>query len=150
VIDTKQDVLRYIGSLKGIPPEKVTQIMALIDKGDYATAQRMLNDLARNRASTIDVNVFAHLTVPAGTPGTIRTYLPVKGAASASPAVNPTSLAPGATAAPAQAATSVGITAPVIVLHSPMIGNPAHVADAVLAGYLRAVRLNGPRQVTTT
>jgi flavin-binding protein dodecin len=147
-ITSKQAVIRYAQSIKDIPPAKVTEINAAIDRGDYAQAMLMLDQLSRNRTAHIDINAFASLTVAAGTPGTIRTYLPGQIGGRSVQSAGRAAAPAGAVPMAAPPALGMTVPAPVIIIQSPMVGNPAHVADAVLDGYNRAVRLNGPRQVT--
>jgi len=53
----KLSIHDYIAVLAGIPPEKRTAIQAAIDRGDLATAERLLNEAARDRTATISVLV---------------------------------------------------------------------------------------------
>lgn len=149
-ISAKQDVIRYAQTLANIPPAKVTEINAAIDRGDYVEANRLLDELSRNRTARIDINAFASLTIPAGTPGTIRTYLPGQyGRRSTTPTGSVDTLAaqPAAAGFGAPAPAPSGATL-VVQIHAPSIGNPTHISDAVVAGYNRALRLAGPRAVT--
>lgn len=46
-------ILSYIGTVNGIPAHKLTEIQAAIDRGDLATAERLLNEASRARHSAI-------------------------------------------------------------------------------------------------
>ena len=154
VIATKQDVIRYAQALGGIPPEKVTEILALIDRGDYMNAAHQMDQLARDRTATVNVQVqgLQRLLSLGGLFPAVR----VTGANGASP-----SSANGASSSAAAGALGVGAPtgfgAPaaaaysptlVVQINAPSIGNPTHISDAVVAGYNRALRLSGPRAVT--
>lgn len=54
----RQSILDYIASVNGIPPEKVSEILALIDQGKLAEAHTLLNDASKTR--TADINADAH------------------------------------------------------------------------------------------
>lgn len=49
----RQSILDYTASVNGIPPEKVSQIRALIDQGKIAEAERLLNTTGRNRVAQL-------------------------------------------------------------------------------------------------
>ncbi len=49
----QQSILGYIGQVNAIPPEKVTEIQAAVDAGDLALANRLIDNAARDRDSTI-------------------------------------------------------------------------------------------------
>jgi len=49
--DVKLEVMAYGDAIGGIPPSKLTEINAAIDRGDFDTAVSMLDGLARERAS---------------------------------------------------------------------------------------------------
>lgn len=49
-------ILDYIGRVESIPPEKLTEIEALLDEGKIDEAERVINDTARDRDTTIVVD----------------------------------------------------------------------------------------------
>lgn len=49
LVDMKQELLDVLTSLEGVPAEKQSEIMALIDKGSFDLAETALNNLARQR-----------------------------------------------------------------------------------------------------
>jgi hypothetical protein len=49
LVDMKQELLEVLTSMEGIPAEKQSEVIALIDKGAYDEAERALNNLARER-----------------------------------------------------------------------------------------------------
>lgn len=49
----RQSILDYIGVVNGIPPEKVTEILAALDRGDVDEANRLLNEASRKREAEI-------------------------------------------------------------------------------------------------
>jgi hypothetical protein len=149
VIETKQDVIRYAQSLGNIPPEKVTEILALIDHGDYMNALHQMNTLAADRTATVNVQLrglekLLNLGGLFHTPG-----FPTAAASSSSSVAAAASRSPAALgAAPSIAATlTVPAAAVVINLNAAVLGNPAHISDAVVAGYRRATRVSGPRAI---
>ena len=52
----RQAILDYIATLNGIPPEKMTEIQAAIDRGDLEEAQRLLDEASANRQATINAD----------------------------------------------------------------------------------------------
>lgn len=54
----REKVLTFADTVKGIPPEQVTRILALIDDGDFAAAEARFDDLTKTRtvevATTVD------------------------------------------------------------------------------------------------
>lgn len=50
----QKSVLDYIADVNKIPPEKVSEIQAAIDKGDLDTAKRLLNEASATRTATIN------------------------------------------------------------------------------------------------
>lgn len=57
-IAQKNRVLEFIQTLEGVPPEQATELLALIDEGDYAAAERRLNALAAGRTVAFRAQVF--------------------------------------------------------------------------------------------
>jgi hypothetical protein len=55
--DASMSVHDYVAMLASIPADKRTAIQAAIDRGDLATAERLLNEAARDRTATISVLV---------------------------------------------------------------------------------------------
>jgi TP901 family phage tail tape measure protein len=51
--DAKRRVEELLASYKNLPDEVATEIRAAIDAGDYARAQKLLDDLAKSRTATI-------------------------------------------------------------------------------------------------
>lgn len=60
VNDTKLAVADYAEKVLGLPPERVTQIVAMIDQGEADRVEALLNTIARNR--------FARITPGTGAP----------------------------------------------------------------------------------
>jgi hypothetical protein len=54
IVDLKQDLLDYLGSLEGVPEEKQTEILALIDQGKFDEAEASLANLTRQRVVPIN------------------------------------------------------------------------------------------------
>jgi hypothetical protein len=52
----KAAIGEYIGRLNDIPPEKVAEIKALLDKGDIAGAERVINQTSRTRTAAINAD----------------------------------------------------------------------------------------------
>jgi len=57
LITTKQKVIDYATAIGGIPANRVTEILAKIDRGDYANAERELTHLARARQIQMQVSL---------------------------------------------------------------------------------------------
>jgi len=51
--EARNAILKYIGSVNGIPADKMTDIQAAIDHGDIATANRLLGDASRTRTAAV-------------------------------------------------------------------------------------------------
>jgi hypothetical protein len=49
-------VLQYAADVNGIPPEKVSEIRALLDRGEVAYAEAVLNDASRTRDAAIQAD----------------------------------------------------------------------------------------------
>lgn len=49
-------ILSYLGSVEGIPPEKLTDIKAAIARGDLATAQKLLDEASETRTAEIEAD----------------------------------------------------------------------------------------------
>lgn len=54
---SKEDVDRFHAALDALPPEKQSEIKALIDQGKIAEAEAALNNAARDRSASISVSV---------------------------------------------------------------------------------------------
>lgn len=82
-------ILGYIGNVEDIPPEKITEIEAAIDRGDLAEAQRLLDEAARTRTATINVQAIglAALVNQFRSFGYAGSYGPAGTAAAAAPTV---------------------------------------------------------------
>jgi hypothetical protein len=52
----RQAILDYIGSLNGIPPEKITEIRAAIERGDLAEAKRLLDAASAPRTAAMNAD----------------------------------------------------------------------------------------------
>jgi hypothetical protein len=52
----RASILAYIGTVNDIPPEKLTEIQAALDRGDIAAAEAILNETSRTRDSTIQAD----------------------------------------------------------------------------------------------
>jgi hypothetical protein len=52
----RQAILDYIGSLNGIPAEKMTEIRAALDRGDLAEATRLLNEASKPRTAAMNAD----------------------------------------------------------------------------------------------
>jgi soluble cytochrome b562 len=57
IVDLKGEMLNYLESLKGVPVEKQTEIIALINAGELIAAEKALNNVARPRTATINAGV---------------------------------------------------------------------------------------------
>jgi hypothetical protein len=57
LIDLQGEMVTYLGQLEGVPAEKQTEILAMIERGDLEAAERELTHLSRAR--TVNVNVIA-------------------------------------------------------------------------------------------
>ena len=53
VIDLKTETAKYATEVAGLPPSKVTQILALIDEGKFAEADALLKKLTMTRTVTV-------------------------------------------------------------------------------------------------
>ena len=49
----RTELLNYIGTLNGIPPEKMTEIETLLDEGKFERAERKIRRLSENREATV-------------------------------------------------------------------------------------------------
>jgi hypothetical protein len=146
-VATKQGVIRYAQALGNIPPAKVTEILALIDRGDYAAAKLAMDRLAADRTATVNIQLrglqqLLNLGGLFNTSGfSVSTSgAPASSAPSSAPTVGLHAPAPVTRAAPAAAPVQ-------IILNAAVLGNPAHISDAVVAGYRRATRVSGPRAI---
>jgi hypothetical protein len=140
IITAKDEAVKFLEKLGGIPTQKVTEILTLIDQGQYAEAQRQLDQLAKDRHAQILVKTVAQNTL-SFLPG-FGTSVPLTSAAAAAPMV-------GGRAAVAPAAAAV--RTPIVVnLNAAVIGDPGAVAQAVTSALTRYQRLNGPRSVQLT
>ena len=54
LIELKQELINYLGELEGVPAEKQTEILALIDQGAFDEAEKALSYLSRGRAVPIN------------------------------------------------------------------------------------------------
>jgi hypothetical protein len=52
----KSAILDYIGAVNGIPPEKMTEIRAAIERGDLAEAQRLLDEASEPRKAAFNAD----------------------------------------------------------------------------------------------
>lgn len=52
----RQSILNFIATANQIPPEKLTEIKAAIDRGDLATAERLINETSRTREAAINAD----------------------------------------------------------------------------------------------
>lgn len=59
LIDLQGEMVSYLSQLEGVPAEKQTEILALIEKGDLDEAERQLTHLSRDRTVTVNTNVIA-------------------------------------------------------------------------------------------
>jgi len=57
LIDVKQKLVEYLSGLEGVPPEKQTQILAMIDQGQIGEATAQLDALARTRTAEFKILV---------------------------------------------------------------------------------------------
>lgn len=55
LIDVKQELINYLSGLEGVPPEKQTQILALIEQGSIGEATAQLDALARTRTAQFQI-----------------------------------------------------------------------------------------------
>ncbi len=53
LVQLKQELISYLSSLEGVPAEKQTEILALIDQGAFDEAERALGYLSRQRSVAI-------------------------------------------------------------------------------------------------
>lgn len=53
LVQLKQELINYLSELEGVPAEKQTEILALIDQGAFDEAERALGYLSRGRAVAI-------------------------------------------------------------------------------------------------
>lgn len=88
--DLKGEVIDYSEQVANIPPEEVTNILALIDQGKLDQAESELADLARTRYATIygDVTIRRNVRYDQGS----GTFVPAYGRAAA-PAAGPDTVA---------------------------------------------------------
>jgi hypothetical protein len=59
IVQLKQELIEYAAEVGNIPPEKQTEILALIEEGNIAAAERALSSLTRPRSVPINANVIA-------------------------------------------------------------------------------------------
>ncbi len=52
-----EDTLDYLETLEDIPVDKVTTIRAAIDRGQYAEAQRLIDELSQDRLSNLTIDI---------------------------------------------------------------------------------------------
>lgn len=52
----RQGIVEYIASVNGIPPEKVSDIIALIDQGKITQAENRLSNVSRTRSSSVQAD----------------------------------------------------------------------------------------------
>lgn len=98
VISLKQDVIDYGATVLGLPPQRVTEILADIDNGSLESAERALDELTRMRTAIIQVVTQG---IGIGVAGRLAALPPA--GKSAAPAM----LGAAPAAAPAAAATPV-------------------------------------------
>lgn len=87
VIDLKQQVADYSATVAEIPPQQATEILAMIDRGQFAAAEAALAQLERNRVAHLRLEV-AYPNRPVGYPP--NAPWPPTGAAASSTVVNVT------------------------------------------------------------
>lgn len=56
MIQQKQSVLDYVQKLGNVPPQKATEILTLVDQGQFMAAEAMLDQLTRDRAIKLRVD----------------------------------------------------------------------------------------------
>jgi soluble cytochrome b562 len=54
LVDVKSELLNYLSSLEGVPAEKQTEVLALIDQGKLDEAEALLENLSRARFVAIN------------------------------------------------------------------------------------------------
>jgi len=69
--DLKRKVIDYAASVEGVPAERVTKIIAAIDRGDLDAAELAFNNLARDRTVTIRTIAVGGLTGSNGNTGNL-------------------------------------------------------------------------------
>lgn len=67
VIDLKQQVADYSANVAAIPPEQATEIIAMIDRGEFDAAEAALAQLERNRTAHLTLAI-AYPNRPVGYP----------------------------------------------------------------------------------
>lgn len=68
-IAAKNEVLDYIDTIEGIPPEKESQILTLIDQGKYDEALAMVEDLVKPQTVDVRFNVIRPKSIGVGSAG---------------------------------------------------------------------------------
>jgi len=151
VIAAKQQVVELGEKYADLPEEEITRIVAMIDEGQLAEAERRFNILARNREMRISViasgasgnfNIPVHGSISMGATGGIVTQPTLAVIGEAGPeAVVPLNRTPGSSPLPAMN----GGTAPINVTVNAGLGaNGREIADVIVGELKKYTRRNGP------
>jgi hypothetical protein len=146
IIDQKQRVIDYGREVLNLPPEQLTNVLALIDRGKLAEAETALANLARPRNATITARTVGGLTryhdggVVAGPRGSEQVII-----AKAGETVLPTHKGPAHGAASGAAAVGGAVVfSPTINVTAGMGVNGAAVGQQIMAEIAQHIRHNGP------
>jgi len=143
VIDLKKDIAEYATKVLGLPDQEVTEILALIDQGSVDEANRKLNDAAKTRTATIQVQAVLTNILKKSTFGLGGTTA----SASSAAAAQLLGASPQGSVSPTVASQGITVGLPVVAsapitkvdIHMP----PAAQPSAVVAAIQRWAHRNG-------